>query len=344
MHNSFVNRPETIGCGNQRASPLCLCGEFVSTLSASRAMEQPPSPAVRKEFPEFVIQFTEPERPTPPSIPPPTNTLRAPRFAATPRANLAVSDDVEASPLLRSDASGADAVDCGVDAEHSSKTVGKPSPRKRAAASCPPDNRTPTGSGAGPKEKSKKKDKAKKKRTPEPGFSAASVARLLREGRTEWRRLALGSICLFGAAAANLVVPSLFGGILDALTTHDPSGIAIAQRNCGLLVRTWMRCRFALRVCTSDLLPSHRPFASPPSAVYTILGALLSFGRSYMFAYAGEQLVARVRRKLFRSMLLQEVEFYDNCRTGELVSRLSSDTVILKDAVTSDIAMGCVET
>lgn len=61
-----------------------------------------------------------------------------------------------------------------------------------------------------------------------------------------------------------------------------------------------------------------------------------------MFAYAGEQMVANIRRRLFRSMLVQEVQFFDTCRTGELISRLSSDTVVLKDAVTSDIAMACV--
>jgi ABC-type multidrug transport system fused ATPase/permease subunit len=61
-----------------------------------------------------------------------------------------------------------------------------------------------------------------------------------------------------------------------------------------------------------------------------------------MFAYAGEQMVATIRRRLFRSMLVQEVQFFDTCRTGELISRLSSDTVVLKDAVTSDIAMACV--
>jgi ATP-binding cassette subfamily B (MDR/TAP) protein 10 len=35
----------------------------------------------------------------------------------------------------------------------------------------------------------------------------------------------------------------------------------------------------------------------------------------------------------------QEVAFFDRSRTGELISRLSSDTVILKDAVTSDLSM-----
>ena len=76
------------------------------------------------------------------------------------------------------------------------------------------------------------------------------------------------------------------------------------------------------------------------AAVVTLLGSIFSFGRSYLFAYAGEQMVSRIRCRLFQSMLFQELAFFDGSRTGELVSRLSSDTVILKDAVTSDIAMG----
>ena len=74
----------------------------------------------------------------------------------------------------------------------------------------------------------------------------------------------------------------------------------------------------------------------------TILGAIFSFGRAYLFAFAGEQVVAKIRCRLFRSLVSQDVAFFDGSRTGELISRLSADTVILKDAVTSDLSMWCV--
>lgn len=78
------------------------------------------------------------------------------------------------------------------------------------------------------------------------GVGSASYGRLLREGSAEWRRLLAGSLCLFGAAGCNLIVPSLFGNILDAMTTiTDPTlAISMAQYNCSLLLGKgeWRLC------------------------------------------------------------------------------------------------------
>ncbi len=71
-----------------------------------------------------------------------------------------------------------------------------------------------------------------------PSNTNVSLTRLLRESKSEWYRLGGGSVCLFAAAACNLVVPTLFGRILDAMTVSIDSAAAIriAQVNCILLV------------------------------------------------------------------------------------------------------------
>eukprot|EP00462_Mataza_sp_D1_P008354 CAMPEP_0175168416 /NCGR_PEP_ID=MMETSP0087-20121206/28940_1 /TAXON_ID=136419 /ORGANISM="Unknown Unknown, Strain D1" /LENGTH=564 /DNA_ID=CAMNT_0016458523 /DNA_START=72 /DNA_END=1763 /DNA_ORIENTATION=+ len=50
---------------------------------------------------------------------------------------------------------------------------------------------------------------------------------------------------------------------------------------------------------------------------------------------AGERVVARLRNRLFRAILWQEMGFFDTRKTGELVSRLGSDTTLVQQATTT---------
>ena len=54
---------------------------------------------------------------------------------------------------------------------------------------------------------------------------------------------------------------------------------------------------------------------------------------------AGERIVANLQQRLFRSLLGQEIGFFDQTRTGELTNRLASDTTVLKNAVTVNVSM-----
>ena len=70
------------------------------------------------------------------------------------------------------------------------------------------------------------------------------------------------------------------------------------------------------------------------------LGGLFSFLRGFLFTYAGERLVARLRRQLFLHLLCQDIAFYDRNKTGELMNRLASDTTVIQSAVTVNVSMG----
>ncbi|KAK3032548.1 hypothetical protein RJ639_036787 [Escallonia herrerae] len=52
----------------------------------------------------------------------------------------------------------------------------------------------------------------------------------------------------------------------------------------------------------------------------------------------GERVVARLRKDLFSHLVQQEIAFYDVTRTGELLSRLSEDTQIIKNAATTNLS------
>jgi ATP-binding cassette subfamily B protein len=55
---------------------------------------------------------------------------------------------------------------------------------------------------------------------------------------------------------------------------------------------------------------------------------------------AGERVIARLRRDLYQAILDQEIAFFDVERTGDLTSRLASDTATLQGAVSSNISIG----
>jgi ABC-type multidrug transport system fused ATPase/permease subunit len=71
----------------------------------------------------------------------------------------------------------------------------------------------------------------------------------------------------------------------------------------------------------------------------SLVNAVFSFIRGLLFDWAGERVVSRLRKRLFSSLLAQETGFFDQAQTGDLVSRISGDTSILRDAVTGNISM-----
>ena len=75
-------------------------------------------------------------------------------------------------------------------------------------------------------------------------------------------------------------------------------------------------------------------------------GMLTGFLRSSIMGVAGERVVSRLRLRLFGSIISQEPAFFDTTKTGELVSRLSSDTTLMQTATSSalpEVVLGFVK-
>ncbi len=62
--------------------------------------------------------------------------------------------------------------------------------------------------------------------------------------------------------------------------------------------------------------------------------------RFTLFSTVGERVVTRLRGDLFERLLAQEIAFFDEKRTGDLTSRLSSDTALVQNAVSVNVSMG----
>ena len=135
-----------------------------------------------------------------------------------------------------------------------------------------------------------------------------TLRRLLQLARPERKRLIVGSIFLAVGSAMSLLYPKAAGNIIDA---------AVAGQRLDLIDRA------ALQMAAIALLQS------------------VAVSLRYInFTIAGESVVTALREKLYRSVLTQEIAFFDERRTGELTNRLASDTSVLQSAVSSNISMG----
>jgi len=72
--------------------------------------------------------------------------------------------------------------------------------------------------------------------------------------------------------------------------------------------------------------------------------AVLTFFYSYAFNFVGENAVARLRRRLYETLIGLPMKFFGEHRVGELTSRLSSDLTLVGDTLTGTIPQALRQT
>jgi len=72
------------------------------------------------------------------------------------------------------------------------------------------------------------------------------------------------------------------------------------------------------------------------TVVLAMAGAIMV--RSYLLSWIGERVIADVRTAVFTRVLSLDVGFFETTRTGEVISRLTSDTTLLQTVVGSTLA------
>ncbi len=65
-----------------------------------------------------------------------------------------------------------------------------------------------------------------------------------------------------------------------------------------------------------------------------ILGAIATYGQSYLMAWSGQHLIAQMRARLFERILRLPLGEFAKWRPGDLIARFNSDLQIMTDAVT----------
>ena len=67
---------------------------------------------------------------------------------------------------------------------------------------------------------------------------------------------------------------------------------------------------------------------------------LFSAGRFYMVTWLGERVTADLRNAVYRHVLRQSPEFFETTQSGEVLSRITTDTTVVQTVVGSSLSMG----
>jgi ABC transporter fused permease/ATP-binding protein len=137
--------------------------------------------------------------------------------------------------------------------------------------------------------------------------ASGSIAKIVGLLREELPSLAAGTVLLVAGAGLSLVYPQGIRVIVDG---------ALAGRDADAVMRIAVYL-----------------------AVLAVLQGAAVAGRHLLFSLAGERGVRRVRERLYRSLLGQEIAFFDAARTGELVSRLGTDCAAIQSLVAANVSM-----
>ena len=148
--------------------------------------------------------------------------------------------------------------------------------------------------------------------TPAPAKNVRSLSGLLPFLRPYRGRIMLAVLFMVMAAVSTLVFPVALKSLIDqGLVATDPGARVMALREHF----------FAL------------------FAVGAALG-LFSALRFYMVTWLGERVTADLRNAVYAHVVKQSPEFFETTQTGEVLSRLTTDTTLVQTVVGSSLSMG----
>ena len=125
-------------------------------------------------------------------------------------------------------------------------------------------------------------------------------------------RVALALLFLVGAAAATLALPLALRSLIDGgLMAAEPGARVMALREHFVAL-------FGVGVALG------------------VFSAL----RFYMVSWLGERITADLRNAVYAHVVRQSPEFFETTQTGEVLSRLTTDTTLVQTVVGSSLSMG----
>ena len=125
-------------------------------------------------------------------------------------------------------------------------------------------------------------------------------------------RMALALLFLVGAAAATLALPLALRSLIEGgLMAADPGARVMALREHFVAL-------FGVGVALG------------------VFSAL----RFYMVSWLGERITADLRNAVYAHVVRQSPEFFETTQTGEVLSRLTTDTTLVQTVVGSSLSMG----
>jgi len=138
------------------------------------------------------------------------------------------------------------------------------------------------------------------------GVADRRVARrLLALSRPHLWRLALAGLCLLVSSASFLAIPYVIRPLIDSVFVHHDAA--------------------ALDRVTLTLIG------------VVVVTAAFGYGRGYLLAYTGTRIVSDLRVRLYTHLQGLSLSFYDERRTGEIMSRVTADTTLVQTVITNNL-------
>jgi subfamily B ATP-binding cassette protein MsbA len=134
------------------------------------------------------------------------------------------------------------------------------------------------------------------------------LGQMFRFARPYRVRLIIGTVAVVVAALLGLVFPAIMGSLVDSALS-ETTDAGISQLN-------W--------------------FAGALLVVFAIQ-AVFNYVRSFNLSVVGEGVVADIRRAVFDRVVRLPVPFFDGRKTGDITSRLTSDSMVVQDVVSSSL-------
>jgi ATP-binding cassette subfamily B protein len=78
--------------------------------------------------------------------------------------------------------------------------------------------------------------------------------------------------------------------------------------------------------CSCPVRPGHHPGAGDGGALYSV-------------SWLGERVTADIRSAVYRHVVTQSPEFFETTQTGEVLSRITTDTTLIQSVVGTSISM-----
>lgn len=156
----------------------------------------------------------------------------------------------------------------------------------------------------------------------------------MRLAKPEFGNLFGALLCLIGTSAVSMSLPFFIGKIIDSARDgkkeDEEETLADATDD-----------DYYIKGIPLTLVQFYAGLT-----VFFVAGSVANFGRIYLLRSVGEKLVARLRSRLFAKVLSQDSYFFDvgptrtGMKTGDLISRLSSDTQIISKSLSGNISDG----
>jgi ATP-binding cassette subfamily B protein len=140
--------------------------------------------------------------------------------------------------------------------------------------------------------------------------------------RPHWRALALATVAALGAGIANLLEPWPLKIVLDNVIRSKPA-------------TGWLN-QFILSTAGSDKMAALE-FAAVAVLVIAAIGAICSYAQKSLTTKVGQWVMHDLRQRLYFHIQRLSLPYHDQTRTGDLISRVTSDIDAIQSFISSEL-------